>query len=190
MNITLRKANTIQTAISDLLKVIDFNTTVTITEFQDPNHLIDNAEKTFAANLTRRDNLLTALYEIRKMVSKGNEAAGISERLATVAHLEKQIQFFSGLASRPAKDDTVVIEGKLNKIRNRKEDSRASLYGRDDEVSTSILEKDELEGFRQLVAQSKKQKQHLQDEILEMNVRTEFSLTGDTVKTLQAEGII
>jgi hypothetical protein len=36
----------------------------------------------------------------------------------------------------------------------------------------------------------KKQKQKLNDEILELNIKTEIPLADDTVATLQAEGLL
>lgn len=190
MKITLRKANALQTAINDVIKNIEFTTTVSINEFQNPQEVISAAEAVFAKNMQRRDALYIALYELRKLVSKGNDVSEISQKLADVAFLEKQISFLSGLASKNVRETDAVINGKLDKIRNRKEDSRASLYGRDDTVDTSILLQEDIDGFRTLVAQAKKQKQRLQDEILEMNVRTEVPLSDTTVKTLTDEGII
>ncbi len=190
MKITLRKANALQTAINDVIKGIEFNTSVSINEFQDPTEVITASEAVFAKNMQRRDALYSALYELRKLVSKGNDVSEISQKLADVAFLEKQISFFSGLASKPVRESDAVITGKLEKIRNRKEESRASLYGRDDTVDTSILLQDDIDGFRKLVAHAKKQKQRLQDEILEMNVRTEIPLSETSVNTLTSEGII
>jgi hypothetical protein len=190
MNITLRKANALQNGINDALKNVNFLTSISINEFQDPESAMASAEETFAKSLERRDSLLVALYEIRKLVGKGNEVAGISERLCDVAFLEKQIQFFTELANKQVKESNAVIQGKLEKIKSRPADSRVSLYGREDDVTTSIFEKDEVEGFRQLALQFKKQKQKLQDEILEMNVRTEVPLSEHTVKTLTKEGLI
>ena len=187
MNITLRKANQIQLAINENLKSIEFKTSVEINEFQNAGEVISAVENEFAKNLARRDSLLAALYEIRKQVSRGNHIAEINDKLADVALLDKQIQFFSDLSNKKARENDSVIEGKLNKIRNRSEER--SLYGRDI-VDTSIFDKDELDGFRTLVANCKKQKQILQDQILEMNVRTELPLSESTVKTLQVEGII
>ena len=190
MNITLRKANALQNSINDAIKSIEFETTVKINEFQDPEVVIAEAEKIFASNMVKRDGMFNALYEIRKAVSKANDASGISQRLADVAHLEKQISFFSGLAGKPVRDEAKVIAGKLEKIRNRKEDSRASIYGYGDDVSTSILEKEEVDGFKKLSAVSKKNKQKIQDEILELNVKTEITISDKAVAVLQAEGLI
>ena len=188
MKITLRKANALQLSINEILKGMSFETTVSINEFQIPTTVISQTEEVFAKNLARRDALIMAMFEIRKLVAKGNEAAGINDMLADVAHLEKQIQFFNGLATKNPKDDMSIIKGKLDKIRNSKEESR--MYGMRDEVTVSVLEKEDITGFQQVVAQSKRAKQQLQDQLLEMNVRTEIPLSEQTVKTLTDEGII
>jgi hypothetical protein len=188
MNITLRKANAIQTSVNEIVKGLSFETSVSINEFQIPTTVISQTEEVFATNLARRDALLLAMFEIRKLVAKGNDVAGINDMLADVAHLEKQIQFFNGLATKTPKEDMSVIKGKLDKIRNAKEESR--MYGARDEVTVSVLEKEDIAGFKQVVAQSKRAKQQLQDQLLEMNVRTEIPLSEQTVKTLTDEGII
>jgi len=190
MNITLRKANALQNSINDTIKSIKFDTVVKVNEFQDPEAVIKTAEVEFARNMQRRDSLYAVLYEIRKLVGRGNDASGISQRLADVAHLEKQIQFFGDLASKEVREDGKVIAGKLDKIRNEKGESRRTIYGYNDEVSTSILDKEEVEGFKKLTVASKKNKQKLQDEILELNVRTEIELSEKAVAILTSEGLL
>ena len=190
MKITLRKANAIQQSVKDTLKGITFTTEVQINEFQDPAEVVKQAEEMIAKNMQRRDALYSALYEIRKLVSKGNDVAEISQKLADVALLDKQIVFFSDLASKAVRESDAVINGKLEKIRNDKGESRRSIYGYNDTVAASIFLTDDIDGFKKLVAHAKKQKQRLQDEILEMNVRTEIPLSDTTVNTLTAEGII
>jgi hypothetical protein len=191
MNITLRKANAVQTSINDILKGMSFTTEVSINEFQVPNFEISMVESEFAKNLARRDALLTALYEIRKLVSKGNDVSTISDHLADVALLDKHIQFFTELAGKSVKESTAVISGKLEKIRSGKEDARRNIYGiGSDTVTTSVLEKSDIDGFKAMVSQFKKQKQTVQDQILEMNVRTELPVSDATIKTLQDENIL
>jgi hypothetical protein len=56
--------------------------------------------------------------------------------------------------------------------------------------TTSILDKEEVDGFKKLAAVSKKNKQKLQDEILELNVKTEITISDNAVSVLQAEGLI
>ena len=78
----------------------------------------------------------------------------------------------------------------MDKIRNRKEESRASLYGRDDTVSTSVIGIEQVDQAKTEIKNLKKQKQKLNDEILELNIKTEIPLTDEVVATLQAEGLV
>jgi galactokinase/mevalonate kinase-like predicted kinase len=111
--------------------------------------------------------------------------------LADVAHLEKQIQFYNGLAGNKVRESEKVVAGRLDKIRNDKsESSRRSIYGYSDTVDTSVLLKEDLDGFRKSVAKAKKAKQKLQDEILELNVQTVIQLSDKAVTMLQAEGLL
>jgi hypothetical protein len=57
-------------------------------------------------------------------------------------------------------------------------------------VSTSIFTSQEIDNFKNVLAVSKKQKQKLQDELLELNVRTEITLSEQTVATLTKENIL
>jgi uncharacterized protein YdcH (DUF465 family) len=57
-------------------------------------------------------------------------------------------------------------------------------------VSTSILGKEQIAQAKAEILNLKKQKQQLNDEVLELNIKTEVPLSDDTVATLQAEGLI
>lgn len=187
MNVTLRKANAIQASINEALKGLEFTDTVSINEFQSVGEAFDQASTKFISNVARRLDLTSALYEIRKAVGSANFNASIDSRLAEVARLEKDIQFFGKYASAKVRESDAVINGKLDKIRNRKEDA---YYGRNEEVSTSIFTAAEIENFKNVLAVSKKQKQKLQDELLELNVRTEITLSEQSVATLTKENIL
>lgn len=187
MNVTLRKANAIQASINEALKGLEFNDTVSINEFQNVAEAFDAASTKFVSNVTRRFALTAALYEIRKAVGSANFQANVDNRLADIARLEKDIQFFNKYATAKVRESDAVINGKLDKIRNRKEDT---YYGRNEEVSTSIFTTEQVETFKQSLATAKKQKQKLQDELLEANVRTEITLSDETVATLTKENIL
>jgi len=187
MKINLRKANAIQVAINETVKGLEFNASASINEFQDADKEILAASSKFSRNLVRRVSLLDALYEIRKAVASANDSAGIDGRLADVARLEKDLQFYSTYAKASVIADSAVIAGKLEKIRNRKEDAYSF---RGETVDTSIFNEKVLESFKNIVASSKKQKQKLQDELLELNVRTEIEFSDATVATLINENIL
>jgi hypothetical protein len=190
MEITLRKASALQNAINEAVKSIDVKDSIRINEFQEVADEVSKAEQVFNTNVARRVALTDVLYKVRKAVSRANSAAGVNEKLADVAHLEKEIQFFSNLATREVRDELPVLEGKLNKIRNRKEDARSSIYGISDDVSTSILTQKTVFEFRSKVAEAKKAKQKLQDELLELNVRTTITLDSASVDVLRFEDLV
>lgn len=190
MNISLRKANAVQNSINDAIKSIDLKTEITINEFQNPEHEIAVASAKIRSDLARRNSLLTTLYEIRKAVSTANHTAGIDSRLADIAHLEKQIQNFAALSGKEVSESMDVVRGKLFKIKERPADARASIYGYNDSVSTSVLAAEDIASFKAQVSTAKKAKQKLQDEVLELNIRTEIALSEQTVQTLTQEGLV
>jgi hypothetical protein len=53
-----------------------------------------------------------------------------------------------------------------------------------------VFEKQDIEDFKWTVADLKRQKQKLQDTLLELNVRTEIELSADAVQALDAVNIL
>jgi hypothetical protein len=190
MKITLRKANALQLAIGEAVKNIDINTDVKINEFQVGELEIARVAAEFHANVARRTQLINTMYAIRKAVSTANAGAGVDVKLADVAMLEKQVQFYNGLAGKKVRESAAVVEGQLNKLRESKDDSRRSIYGYASTVDTSVLSPEDIRSFRSQSAEARKAKQKLQDELLEINVRTEITLAQDAVQFLTAEGLL
>ncbi len=187
MKITLRKANTLQNNINDTLKQIAVASEVSLTEFHSPEHEIARVRAEAEKNIQRREHLNHALYDIRQRVSDANFAAGVNRNLTAVAELEKQIQFYTGLAGKEVRLGVDVVAGKLRKISESKSER---IYGYNDTVSTSVWTAEDLAGFKKTVSDLKKAKQQLQDSILETNVRTEIQLSDETVNVLQSEGLV
>jgi uncharacterized protein YdcH (DUF465 family) len=106
------------------------------------------------------------------------------------AFIDKRIAQLNEIAEAKAVTSITVLTGKLDKIRNRKEESRASLYGRDDTVSTGIVGAEQIDQAKTEINNLKKQKQKLNDEVLELNIKTEIPISEDVVATLQAEGLL
>jgi uncharacterized protein YdcH (DUF465 family) len=190
MNISLRKANVIQTQITDTLKQIEVKTEIAINEFQNPQTEIQSANATLLENDRRRSLVLAAQYNIRGLVGVANAQSGIDALLTRAAFTDKRISQLEALTKSETVTDMVVITGKLDKVKNGKEDSRARIYGYSDTVSTSVLYKENIEQFKSELSTLKKQKQKLNDEILELNIKTEIPLSDEAVATLTKEGIL
>ena len=190
MKINLRKANALQLAIQDAIKSIKLDTEVKINEFQVAEDVIANYRQDFAIKQDRHRGLLNSLYDIRKAVSQANSSQGVDVKLADVALMDKKIQYLVELAGKSTRDSVEVVAGKMEKIRNRKDDTRSLYYGQDITVDTSIFTAEDIAGFRVAVSMGKKAKQKLQDELLEINVRTEIELSADVVTVLTADGLL
>jgi len=191
MNITLRKANALQNSIQEAIKGIKVDLSVEINEFQSVEEVLTKANATLIENDGRRQQLTMALYNIRALVGTANTASGINTMLAKAAFIDKRVGQLEELSKSSEITSLDVIKGKLDKIRNDKGDnSRRSIYGYSDTVSTSVLSKDQIAQAKAEVLNLKKQKQKLNDEILELNIKTEVPLSEDVVATLQAEKLV
>lgn len=186
MNITLRKANAVQISINEMIRGLAFDTSVRINEFEDHNEQINAVRDVFDTHLATRTKLVGALYEIRKAVAVANADNGINNMLAEVAMLEKEIQFNNTFATQQPRLSDAVITGKIAKIKDAKEDR---YYGRDD-VTTTVFTKAEVEEYKRTVADLKRQKQKLQDTLLELNVQTEITLDDETATFLERADIL
>ena len=188
MKITLRKANALQNSIQDHLKTIDIKAAISLNEFQDPEGVLNVARGELVTNDMRRGQLTKALYKIRALVGKQNVYVGISDLLADAAYIDKRLGHLKGLAESDATDPTSVLVGKLEKIRNAEGERR--IYGYNDTVATGVLNADQIESIKADIRGLKKQKQSINDKVLELNVRTEIELDADTVEVLTKEQLV
>ena len=189
IKISLRKANAIQVNVNDLLKTIQVKPVVEVSEFQNVTQVLQAANDAVMAADVRRSDLLMALYSIRATVGVANFQCGIGNRLSHLAYIDKRLQQLDSLVSENSLlKDLNVVNGQLDKIRNRREEHR--LYGYENTVSTGVLQQQQIDSIAGIVRELKKQKQKLNDEVLELNVRTEIELTDDVEAVLVKEGIL
>ena len=187
MKVSLRKANALQSAITEASAGLDLATEIAINEFEKPTAKIAEAKERFVSQCLTRDALLVSVYQIRRAVAQANAKSGINDLLADVALVDKEIVFYSKLAKVGPAVETDVIVGKLGKIKSRTE---SDFYGREDSVRTSIFAEVEVAEFKAKLAALKKQKVVLQDHLLELNVATEIELSEQTKEILTDAGII
>jgi hypothetical protein len=189
IKITLRKANAIQQNINDLLKSVQVKPVVELSEFTDTVQTLQAANDAVMAADARRSDLLMALYSIRATVGVANFQSGIGNRLSHIAYVDKRLQQLDQLTNETSKmKDLAIITGQLEKIRNRREEHR--MYGYENTVSTGVLQQTQIDSISGIMRELKKQKQKLNDEVLELNVRTEIDLTDEVEAVLVKEGIL
>lgn len=188
MKITLRKANVVQSSINELLKSLETKAQININEFQDPETVLRSAKDAFMSGVARKLSLLEALTDIRVLVGIANESSDINARLTHLACLDKQINLLSSfVAPVYLQTDLIIINGQLNKIKSST--VKDSYYAKTD-VTTGILSQEDIDFYTVSIKQLKKDKQKLQDKILELNFQTEIELSDSIVRILTSEGII
>jgi len=181
MNITLRKANAVQNSINDAVKNIKVELNIELNEFQNIEEIISKANNDLVNNDGRRQALTMALYNIRALVGTANASSGIDTALAKAAFIDKRIGQLEELAKATEMTSLEVIKGKIEKIKNDKGENRRSLYGYGDTVTTSVLGKEQIAQAKAEILNLKKQKQKLNDEILELNIKTEQNARAHTI---------
>ena len=187
MKITLRKANALQNSIQEHIKTIEVKTQISLNEFQDAAGEVACAREGVVANDVKRAKLTKALYRIRASVGRANTEAGVADLLAEAAYIDKRLGHLKGLSDSTAVETDAVLEGKLRKLADT--ESRSRLYG-NDTVNTGVLTADQIEGYKKDMRDLKKEKQAINDKVLELNVRTEIELDAETVSLLQAEQLV
>ena len=192
MKITLRKASALQNAIQEAVKNIDITVKVELNEFENAETALATANAKLIHADQRRTALTKVLYVVRAQVGTANAEYGINERLAKAAYVDKRIgQLTALIGSDAVQDSIVVIQGKLEKLKAPESaNSRRSLYGYSDTVGTGVLTPEQVTAFKAEQLALKKDKQKLNDEVLELNVRTEIALSDETVAVLTSEGLV
>jgi hypothetical protein len=188
MKLTLRKANALQNAIQEQVKEIAVTMTVSLNEFQNATVALTTARDTLVKNDVRRTALTKVLYKIRAQVGRANVESGVADLLTDAAYIDKRLGHLKSLTESKVVEDFALIEGKLEKIRTQEKSTR--MYGYGDTVDTGVLTADQIEGYKAEMRDLKKQKQSINDRVLELNVRTEIELSAETVSVLTSESLV
>lgn len=188
MKLSLRKANALQNAIQDHIKTIEVETSISLNEFQNPEFELAAARNQLMANDQVRYKLTRALYTIRAQVGKANSDSGVSALLADAAFIDKRLAHLRALTESTKAESMDVIKGKLRKIAEDKGDRR--IYGHSDSVTTGVLTDVQIESYQSEMRVWKKEKQSINDKVLELNVRTEIELDEQLVEILTTQGLV
>lgn len=189
--ISLRKANAIQQSILEMTRGVSFEALTSISEFEDVDTKLAAAKTISITNIAAITDLYEALYSIRLLVSDANATSGINGLLTRMAHMEKLIQVNNNVASSKVQEDLAIVKGKLDKIRNGDERAGLSSYSsRISEVATGVYTKEELANFKLAANALKKAKTKLQDQVLELNIRTTIELPENVVAILETADLL
>ena len=191
MQINLRKANAVQSEIRKALNAVKVETTVSVSEFTvDVANAINKGEVELTAALDKKTRLIVALFEVRAKVGKANATAGIGDTLTEVEKIDQVMAVVSTVAGTAVRKDLAEINARIEKAKANTNE-RVSLYGdRFSTVETTVVEQAAIDAAKAEVKRLKREKQTLQDKLLQLNVNTLIDLSAETEATLKDEGIL
>lgn len=185
MFISLRKSAALQKEILAAIPAINTSVTFSIYEAV-PAAIIAQGAMDATVAMELRSKLLDALYEIRDLTAQANINSGISTLVSKLARLEKDIAQYTALSKVDVRPSDSII---LSRI------SRASSVGVDhysfsENLIIPVLPQASIDSIKVTLAEFKKEKVRIQDELLEQNIRNSIKLGDETVAVLTAQGLL
>lgn len=190
MEINLRKANAIQHEIKNALRALDTPNRVDITEFEDGEEAIAKTKLKALDGRRNWDSLTRTLYDIRRKVGMVNTTSGIDTALSGVAEIDDRVAMLRNLVTPSAhRLDPEILKGRLEKMKVSPRETHHYAVP-DETVSTGIYTADEIEAYTVEIANLRRRKRELQDDLLAMNVQNTIGLDDESVACLAAAGIV
>jgi hypothetical protein len=192
MEITLRKANALQSEIRKAISSSGVTDTVAVNEYtSDVAGGLEKSKAEYAGDINRKVALNVALFNIRKSVAQANATSGISDILADVQTIDAVMTVYSGVATKAVAKSVEEITARVEKLKTAPADSSSRIYGdRFNTVETSVVDQSTIDMAKAKVKELKRQKQTLQDKLLTLNVNTSITISDTDTTTLKGEGII
>ena len=192
MQINLRKASAIQAEIRKAINGVKVEQNVSVSEFTtDVEAAIGKAELEFRQAIERKEALNKALFQIRAAVGRANAESGINDVLADIQLIDAQIALKSTVASAPLRKDVTEINARIVKFKQAPSNDRLALYGdRYNNIESGVVSEAAQAAAKAELKILKRDRQGLNDKLLQLNVNTLIQLSDPTKMTLQEEGLI
>ena len=192
MQINLRKAAAIQAEIRKAINSVKVEQTVSVTEFTaDVEGVLSKGELEFNRALERKEDLNKALFRIRAAVGRANVESGINDILADIQLLDAQIAIENTIASAQVRKDVTEINARIVKFKQAPSNDRLALYGdRYNNIESGVVSEAAQAAAKAELKILKRDRQGLNDKLLQLNVNTLIQLSDPTKLTLQEEGLV
>lgn len=192
MQINLRKANAIQAEVRRAISQVVAKDNVTVTEFTaDVEGVISKAALEFRQAVEKKEALNKALFQIRAAVGRANVESGINDTLADIQLLDARIAVKTAFVNAPLRKEISEINARIVKMKQAPSNDRSVLYGdRYNNVDTGVVSESDVNAVKAELKMLKRDRQGLNDKLLQLNVNTLIQLTDATKLTLQEEGLI
>ena len=192
MQINLRKASAIQAEIRKAINGVKVEQNVSVSEFTtDVEAAIGKAELDFRQAIERKEALNKALFQIRAAVGRANVDSGINDVLADIQLIDAQIALKSVVANATIRKDVSEINARIVKFKQAPSNDRLALYGdRYNNIESGVVSEAAQAAAKAELKILKRDRQGLNDKLLQLNVNTLIQLSDPTKLTLQEEGLV
>lgn len=190
MNINLRKASVVQQTIQDEIKQLGTEKhTLSISLYEtDLAGRLDEQLLKLRANNQKVGRLLEANRFFRATVARKNAEVGIADYLAEEAMLaaaEHRVKTIVDLEVRP---DLTVLAQEIAARKENKDSSR-NLYGQTYELTVNVATQELVDEAKRSLETIRKRRRKIKDEMVSVNVRTEFEVPEQIALVLTELGL-
>ena len=192
MKVTLRKASALQAAVSNLIGEIYARPVVSVDDESLVAEEVAEAREDWEKNLRRLRSLIEVKYSLRKAIGDMNHSSGVTSLLTQereIAELMSELE--TSVERATGRLFTVEqIQAKFDKHDQRAALSGSSYMSRAISIETDLISKEEVAELRKEILSLKRQRQTVNDRVLEINVSTHVTLTDAEETILMDEGLI
>ena len=118
-------------------------------------------------------------YNIRQQIAEKNAECGINTMLCDVANIDTQINLLNSLIlNQSVRDNSNVIQKRIDRNEEQLKKENSNYLGRSvDSMKISVLEKSDINNYKNIVRSLKKERVKFNDKILSLNIKTELELS-------------
>ena len=189
MKVSLRKANALQEALAEAVK----SSTKTQREVDVLNTVmwkpeINNVQTRYFDEIRGKLDMVNVRFTIRQLVSTANAECGVSDLLTELASTDSAIitiQRFIVQQSVREKDE--ILEKKRERKLARVDNPEYDGYM---EMEVSVISKEDRDHWEDKVKELRRRKASINDQLLELNIRTDIELPTFVEEVLRKENLI
>ena len=191
MKITLRKASALQAAVSNLISETYARPVFSVDDESLLAEEVPQAREEYETNLRRLRSLIEVKYSLRKAIGDMNLSAGVTSLLTQEREITELMGELESVVDRVNGRCFTVeqIQAKFDKHNQRVALAGSSYMGRSISVDTDLISKEEVDELRKEILSLKRQRQTVNDRVLEINVSTYVTLTDAEETILMDEGL-
>jgi len=190
MKINLRKASVVQQTITDELKRLGTESTSLKVSLFETNiqALLDEQLIKVRANHAHAGRLMNANRFLRAIVAKKNAEVGITDYLAEEAMLSAVESRLKGYSEATVRQNLEALGAEIESRKTPGSD-RSSIYGREYTIDVNVVPAEAVAEAKKELETIRRRRRKIKDEMVSINVRTEFEVPEQVALVLTELGL-